>query len=189
MTTMTAKINKIATPMTLKEGKDYATIKLSIARIDMERAELVKKLRATPKFALELINERLKLLFGKYFSTPNSELIYNIVSGTVEYLSIIKPLSTTQRTNNRVLSKSKELFPAMEYVVVLNITKYDKTGKSTPSTYKINSSELPKDVDKWLYMGNSEISKGEAKDYLTKALNAEKKALEARIKEINLIIK
>lgn len=75
--------NKIELMAKTEETK-YKALKLSIAKVDMECAELIKKLRATPLFALELIRERIALMIGKYFSTPNQDLIYKIKSGTVE---------------------------------------------------------------------------------------------------------
>jgi len=167
-----------------KDQKEFDKIKSRIAEIDMERAILLKRLRENSEFAMALIKERILLMIGTFYSTPNINLIYCVNGGDVTITTKKKP---TRLSYSATGYKKDDVIK--EYTVTLNITKYETTGEALKTTYKIVSEELPKDVDKWLCMGNSVITKGQAKDYLTKSLNAEKKALEARIKQINETLK
>ncbi len=165
-------------PINAKEQKELDKLNSRLAVIDMERAEIVRQIRENPTYAVQFIKNKFTGLVGKYFDTPNKDLIYRVNSAEVKL--------TTNLQRSVGSAKSKTL---KNYTVSMKVTKYDKTGQSFESAYEIMSGELPKDVEKWLTMGNSELSQADAKKYITAALVAEKKALQARITEINSKLK
>lgn len=165
-------------PINTKEQKELDKLNARLAAIDMERAEIVRQIRENPAFAVHFIKHKIAAIIGKYFDTPNKDLIYYVKNASVKF--------TTNLQRSVGSAKSKTL---KKYEVIINVTKYDKTGQSFEFVYEIVSSELPKDVDKWLTMGNSQVTSSDAKKYITSALIVEKKALQARIAEINAKIK
>jgi hypothetical protein len=161
-----------------KEQKELDKLNARLAALDMERAEIVKQIRENPTFAVHFIKHKIKNIIDKYFDTPNKDLIYRVNSADVKL--------TTNFDHYVGSVKSKTV---KNYTVSMLVTKYDKKGQSFASSYEITAAELPKDVEKWLTMGNSELSQADAKSYITSALIAEKKALQARITEINSKLK
>lgn len=152
--------------MNTKEQKEYDAIKKRIALIDMEKAELLKKLRSNIKYAVVVIREEMDKMTGKFYATPNPDHIYRIDDGTLAHA---------------VGSKQIE--------VIFDITKFKKDGQNEKGTYKIVTPVLPKDVVAWLNMGNRQLTLQEARVYIKDSLNAEKAALKARIREIDQLIK
>lgn len=161
-----------------KEQKELDKLNSRLAAIDMERAEIVRQIRENPTYATQYIKQKIANIVGKYFDTPNKDLIYFVKNASVKFTTNL------QRSVGSVKSKTLK-----KYEVIINVTKYDKTGQSFESVYEIVSPELPKDVDKWLTMGNSVLLDTDAKKYINMALIAEKKALQARITEINSKLK
>lgn len=151
---------------TKAKKKSLTELLKEINMLDMKRAELYVELRANSEYCLNYINLAIAKLVGKYYKTPNDNLIYGVNSGKVEAVK-----------------------QERGYKAVLSVTKYDASGASTESTYEITSPTLPKNVDSWLTMGNEEVSAKDAKKYITTALLVEKKKLEERIKEIEKKIK
>ena len=165
-------------PINTKEQKELDKLTVRLAVIDMERAEIIRQIRENSSYAVHYIKQKCASIIGKYFDTPNKDLVYYVTSAEVSYEA--KKSATRGSTKPTILKL---------YKVFLKVTKYDKTGQSFESQYKIISGELPKDVDKWLTMGNSQVTATDAKKYITSALIVEKKALQARIAEINSKLK
>lgn len=161
-------INLIKTP-TIKEQRELAIITARLAKLDMERAELLKQIRNNTAFAIQHIKDKISRNIGKYYKAYKGDAVYVINSAHV------------------VLSKRGS--EGKMYVVTLWVTKFDTSGQSHDSKYDLSSPELPKDVDMWLTMGNTEMPLSEAKSYVTAALLAEKKALQSKIDVINKKLK
>lgn len=164
--------------ITAKEQKELDKLTARIAAIDMERAKLLKQIRENPVFAVQNIKEKIASIIGKYYDTPNKEVIYTIISGDVK-------LESSQR--RIVGTTSFKTFKT--FTVDLKIVKYDKTGQNYNSSYLLRSAELPKDVLSWLTMGNTELTKDKAKQYIIASLKEEKKKLEEEKKKIDERIK
>lgn len=165
----------------------FQNLTKQLAQLDMERAKVLKELREKPEFVLKFIQEKIALMVGKFYATPNADLIYKVKAG------IVKTVPKESYVNEGPHGTIKRVpVKGHDYVCELEITKYGIAGDVFETVYRISSPEMPKDVTKWLEMGNAEISVGKARDYMTKALHAEKKKLadekkkiDDRIKEIN----
>lgn len=150
-----------------KEQRELAEINARISKIDMERAELLKQIRNNVVYAVQHIKDNITKIIGKYYKTPNDDVVYNVLSGDV------------------VLNSTMPGVVKNKYAVTLNVTKFNRLGTSYDTTYNITTPELPKDVHNWLCMGNVEMTPAEAKQYITASLIAEKKALQEKLAEIN----
>jgi hypothetical protein len=165
-------------PLNLKERKELEQLQKRMAELDMEKAVVFKKLCLNPTYVVTIIEDSIKKVVDKYFDTPKSETVYYVKSGTVEYGAV--EVKTPGIRGTKILK---------EYKVILLITKYDKTGNSYETQYDLRTTEMPKNIENWLKLGNNELPRADAKKFVLAALKKEKEALETRIKIIDKQLK
>ena len=170
-------------------------LKRQLALADMQRAAVLKKLRANSEYVLTYLKERALLIVGNFYQTQNTELVYSV--NNVEVKMITEKTVEVKKTNVQTKSFTGKPIPSVktnvikcnDYAVVLNITKYNRNGTSEEDQYVLSSAEMPSDVDKWLTIGNAKINDEDAKVFINMALEVEIKRHEAAIKEIKAKLK
>ena len=165
-------------PLNLKERKELEQLQKRMAQLDMEKAEVFKKLCLNPTYVVAIIEDNIKKIVDKYFEAWKSETVYYVKSGTVEYGEFEVKITGVRGTK---IEK--------EYKVVLFVTKYDKAGNLYETQYELRSTEMPKNIGNWLRMGSVELSRVGAKKFVLAALTKEKEALQVRIKLIDKQLK
>jgi len=133
-------------------------------KLDMERSEIIKKLRTDPEHVVKYVSKIGKNLLNKYYQSKNEDMIYKIKS--------ILP-----RYNNGL-------------IVEIVVEKYNIFKNEPVEEIKqITCNVLPKDVRNFLTFGDSEISLEKAKKYYKSVLLKEKELLLLRMREIDSLIK
>ena len=164
-----------------------------LAKVDMQRAEILKKLKANPQYVLAYLKERATLIIGNFYQTQNLDVVYSVNSIDVKKITekevVINSSSTTKTRYIKSVDIKKKKIICDEYCVVLTITKYNRDGSMIEDGYVLLSPEMPRDVDKWLTIGNSKIDANDAKIFINMAIQEEIKKHEAKVKELKAKLK